>query len=179
MEDTHNTTRSSSADELVLAHEILVLDAFLRHPLDCNQRESITNRFMSELLGVLGMEPLGPLAIYPAVDQRAPGWSFIQPITTSHVSAHYFEKPGPRPHIRIDAYSCEAIEWRKLIEVCDKHFVLDRWRATFIDRQIEVTGQRSVLDVSGLGSRIFRACPLDAQASTRGGQYGYRYTSQC
>lgn len=45
-------------------------------------------RFIDEVLSALGMTPLGELGIYPAVDQSAPGWSFIQPITTSHVSAH-------------------------------------------------------------------------------------------
>lgn len=48
----------------------------------------IMRRFIDEVLSALGMTPLGELGIYPAVDQSAPGWSFIQPITTSHVSAH-------------------------------------------------------------------------------------------
>lgn len=151
---------TTASPALTLAHEILVLDAALLKPLDCQQQEPITRRFVAELLLNLGMEPLGPLAIYPATDERAPGWSFIQPITTSHVSAHYFEKPGPTPHIRIDAYSCATIDWRQLIQVCDRHFALENWRASFIDRQIDIGSSRAVLDLSGSGARVERVRPL-------------------
>jgi hypothetical protein len=137
-----------------LEHQILVLDAGLRAPLDGRRYETITRRFIDELLNVLGMDPLGNLGIYPAADQRAPGWSFIQPITTSHVTAHYFEKPGRMPHIRLDAYSCEAVDWQSLIHVCHRHFMLGDWRATFIDRQIETQSERTVLDLAGTGSRV-------------------------
>ena len=137
-----------------LEHQILVLDAGLREPLDFDYHVTITRRFVDDLLDVLGMAPLGELGIYPAVDQRAPGWSFIQPITTSHVSAHYFEKPGRTPHIRLDAYSCETIDWQSLIEVCHWHFALGDWRATFIDRQLETQHERTVIDLAGTGSRV-------------------------
>ncbi len=137
-----------------LEHQILILDAGLRAPLDCGRYVTITRRFIDELLNALGMDPLGELGIYPAVDQRAPGWSFIQPITTSHVSAHYFEKPGRTPHIRLDAYSCETVDWQSLIQVCHRHFTLGDWRATFIDRQIEMQCERTVVDLTGTGSRV-------------------------
>lgn len=143
-----------SSDTFALEHQMLVLDAGLRHRLDCRRYREITRRFIDDLLDVLGMEPLGALGIYPAVDQRAPGWSFIQPITTSHVSAHYFEKPGPTPHIRLDAYSCETVDWRRLVHVCDRHFALAEWRATFIDRQIEYHHERAVVDLAGSGTRV-------------------------
>lgn len=137
-----------------LEHQILILDAHLREPLDCSRYETITRRFIDDLLYALGMDPLGELGIYPAVDQRAPGWSFIQPITTSHVSAHYFEKPGRAPHIRLDAYSCETVDWQNLIHVCHRHFTLADWRATFIDRQIETQLKRTVVDLTGTGPRV-------------------------
>lgn len=137
-----------------LEHQILVLDAGLRAPLDCDRRVTITRRFIDDLLEALGMAPLGELGIYPAVDQRAPGWSFIQPITTSHVSAHYFEKPGRTPHIRLDAYSCETVDRQNLIEVCHRHFKLGEWRATFIDRQLGTQRERTVIDLAGTGARV-------------------------
>ena len=140
-----------SAEPLRLEHQMLVLDAGLIAALDVQHYRSITRRFIEDLLGSLGMAPLGELGIYPAVDKRAPGWSFIQPITTSHVSAHYFEKPGATPHIRLDAYSCESIDWRDLIAVCDRHFALGAWRATFIDREIDSQLPRTILDMSGVG----------------------------
>lgn len=142
------------SESFTLEHQILVLDAGLRKPLDCDHYVSITRRFIEDLLNTIGMDPLGELGIYPAVDQRAPGWSFIQPITTSHVGAHYFEKPGRTPHIRLDAYSCETVDWLNLIRVCDRHFALGDWRATFIDRQIEPQHERAVVDLAGTGSRV-------------------------
>ena len=145
---------SGTSESFELEHQILVLDAGLREPLDCSRCLSITRRFVDDLLNALGMDPLGKLGIYPAIDQRAPGWSFIQPITTSHVSAHYFEKPGRTPHIRLDAYSCETVDWLNLVRICDRHFALGDWRATFIDRQIEPQHERTVLDLAGTGSRV-------------------------
>ena len=137
-----------------LVHQIFVLDAYLGAPLDIDSREPLTRRFVDDTLSVLGLEPLGPLGIYPAVDERAPGWSFIQPITTSHLSAHYFEKPGRSPHIRIDAYSCERIDWLALLRVCDRHFGLADWHGTFIDREIDDHRRRAVRQLSGRGARV-------------------------
>lgn len=146
------TTDASNAESLQLVHEILVLDAFLTKPLDQGRYESITRGFVDDLLKALGMDALGELGIYPAVDQREPGWSFLQPITTSHVSAHYFENPCSRPHIRIDAYSCASIDWVTLIKVCHEHFGLADWCACFIDRQLDHPNQRCVIELAGAGA---------------------------
>lgn len=151
---------STGNSSFSLLHQIFVLDAHLETSLDCSRQNAITRAFIDDFLAVLGLEPLGPLGIYPAVDDRAPGWSFIQPITTSHISAHYFEKPGKSPHIRIDAYSCDEVDWRKLVGVCHRHFKLADWRGTFIDREIEVGVQRSVSDVGGIGGQVVHAMEL-------------------
>lgn len=142
-----------SAAHFKLEHEIIVLDAYLKEPLDASKKESWTRNFVDSLLSALRMEELGPLQIYPALDLRAPGWSFIQPITTSHVSGHYFEKPGKKPHIHLDLYSCCAINWQKVIKVCQEHLNMDIWRATFIDRQID-EGERNAMHISGEGGTI-------------------------
>jgi hypothetical protein len=131
-----------------LQHEILILDAYLKEPL--KDRESLIKRYLDKLLTTLRMEELGPLKIYDASDPRAPGWSFLQPITTSHVSGHYFLKPGKHPHIRTDIYSCASVNWRKAIEVTHEFMRLREWRATFIDRQInEETGKRTIWELKG------------------------------
>jgi hypothetical protein len=147
-----------------LVHEMLVLDAFLELPLDQQGYESITRSFVLEMLWVLGMEPLGELGIFPAVDEREPGWSFIQPITTSHVSAHYFGNPGGRPHIRLDAYSCASIDCKSLLAVCHKHFRLDTWLACFIERQLDHPYRRSLIEMTGAGSRVVSESPMCTQA---------------
>ncbi len=132
---------------------MLVLDAYLKEPLDQSQHESITRNFIEEMLSALHMLPLGPLGIYPAADLSAPGWSFIQPITTSHIGAHYFEKPGRDPHIRMDVYSCKSVDWHMIIRLANKHFNLKDWRATFIDRQID-ENPRTVLEIAGEGDEV-------------------------
>jgi len=165
------TTTELGAESLQLVHEILVLDAFLETPLDQSRYTTITQDFVSDLLSVLGMETLGDLGIYPAVDQREPGWSFIQPITTSHVSAHYFENPGCRPHIRIDAYSCASINWNALIQVCHKHFVLHEWRACFIDRQLDQPQRRSIVELAGRGARVSSEMVLSEHPSSERGEH--------
>ena len=159
MHEPSCTSATPASDKTFeLQHQILVLDAFLAAPLDKRRRDSITRNFVDELLAVLDMEPLGALGIYPAVDQRAPGWSFIQPITTSHVSAHYFEKPGRKPHVRLDAYSCEPFDWRPLINVCHRHFKLDEWYAMFIRRDIDRLDRRRTVSLAGRGADVLSEC---------------------
>jgi|GEM_PF-1007986 hypothetical protein len=136
-----------------LEHEIFILDAYLEKPLDPSKMESWTRGLIDALLATLRMEELGPLQIFPATDLRAPGWSFIQPITTSHIAGHYFEKPGKHPHIRLDMYSCESVNWKKLVEVLDEHLGMGLWRATFIDRQIDEK-KRAAMHISGEGSSV-------------------------
>lgn len=151
-------------EPLHLVHHILVLDAFLTEPLDCRRYVEITRHFIDDVLTVLDMQPLGELGIFPAVDKRAPGWSFIQPITTSHISAHYFEKPGRMPNIRLDAYSCESIDRDQLIRLCHEHFRLSDWHATFIDRRIDRTADRIVVDLTGIGKQTISECLLSPGA---------------
>lgn len=137
-----------------LCHRIFVLDAFLCAPLDCDDRERITRMFLRDTLATLDMQPLAPAGIYPAADERAPGWSFIQPITTSHVSAHYFARPGRLPNLRLDAYSCEQFDWQALLRLCHRHFSLERWRANLVRRRIDEDGERTVHSMEGHGPHI-------------------------
>jgi len=130
-----------------LLHEIFVLDAYISRPLAEETRHDDARGFVQQILDVLKMEPLGSMQFHDAVDDRAPGWSFVQAITTSHVSGHYFEKPGRMPHIRIDFYSCQSVDWKTVVQVAHRYFGLDTWRATFINRQID--SGRSILDIQG------------------------------
>ncbi len=140
--------------QFALLHEIFILDAHLIKPLNVDRQQELTSGFIAEFLQTLGLVPLGELGIFEAVDDRAPGWSFIQPITTSHISGHYFEKPGRQPHIRIDAYSCDTVDWEQLVGVCDRHFNLSDWRANFIEREIEAAKSRRILDIAGFGHEV-------------------------
>jgi len=138
-------------------HEIFVLDAYLEEPLDESQKESHAKRFIGKVLKALSMEPLGSMQFHDAVDLRAPGWSFVQPITTSHISCHYFKGPGRKPHMRLDFYSCKSVDWMKVIEICHEEIPMECWHATFINRQIEnylTNEKRSILDIRGKGGVI-------------------------
>src|SRR3989338_3136243 len=103
-----------------LDHETFILDAYLNKPLDEAKKESWTRSLVDNLLTALEMEELGPLQIYPGIDLRSPGWSFVQPINACHISGHYFERPGKQPHLRLDCYSCTSADWKAIIDVCSK-----------------------------------------------------------
>jgi len=154
-----------------LIHQIFVLDAYLENALDSRLQNSITRHFIDDTLLVLGLEPLDPLGIYPAVDERAPGWSFIQPITTSHIGAHYFERPGKAPHIRIDAYSCDQIDWQQLVQVCFRHFnareLLEAVRgySRFVETKngvmvVSLAGAMSTAEIGKTDWEPWAHCPL-------------------
>lgn len=145
-------------DNFALRHEIIILDAQLTSPLE-EAGWPTARAFTEDLLRTLRMEPLAPLAVYPATDDRAPGWSFIQPITTSHVSGHYFLRPGPQPHIHLDVYSCDSVDWKTVMECVSRHFPLGEWTASFIVRGLSLS-PRSVLNLAGTGSSVTRETPL-------------------
>ncbi len=149
-----------SQPALNLQHEIFVLDAYLEKFLDATKAKTISRKVIDALLKALDMEELGPLQIYDAVDLRAPGWSFIVPITTSHISAHYFEKPGRQPNIRMDIYSCKNVDWKRVINVLDEHLGLADWRGNFIHREMEEEDAREILDIKGVGTTVTSQSPL-------------------
>ena len=145
-----------------LRHEIFVFDAYLQAPLDSVNREPHARAFIQSILRLLHMEPLAPLQFKDAIDDRAPGWSFIQAITTSHISCHYFEKPGHKPHIRIDFYSCQSVDWHRVVEIAHEYFLLDQWEATFIERYLADEGQRKIFAIRGKGNHVYdEQCVLD------------------
>lgn len=156
-----DSTSSQSQSSFGLLHEIFVLDAHLTTLLDQSRAGEITRNLIDKLLFALRMDELGELQIYPAADLRAPGWSFIQPITTSHISGHYFEKPGRLPHIRMDFYSCCTVDWMKIIDIVNGHLSLADWRGTFIDRQIEQDTERRTLDIAGEGGKVIFESPME------------------
>lgn len=153
-----NPTPHSS--DVKLVHEIFILDAYLLNELDASQQDKITADLVDELLSGLKMEKLGPMQLFEAVDNSAPGWTFVQTITTSHVSGHYFVKPGKHPNIRMDFYSCKKFDWTKIIDIVDTHLKLGEWRASFIERAIDKETDRTHLDIEGKGNTIIKKAVL-------------------
>ncbi len=154
--------KKSTEEPLVLNHEMFILDANLKHVLDQSKMNEITKNLIKDLLAKLGMLELGPLAIFDATDPRAPGWSFIQPITTSHVSGHYFVEPnGTNPNIHMDFYSCSSFDWKDVVEIVDKHLALAKWHGNFLYRK-DIMVDRGVWEISGDGSQIFSMAKLNS-----------------
>lgn len=87
--------------------------------------------FVNELMQVTGMKPLGPLNWSDAVDLDFPGQSFVQMITTSHCSLHFF---ADTHEIYFDLYSCKGYDQKKVVELLDKYFGIEEWHGILYNR---------------------------------------------
>jgi hypothetical protein len=78
----------------------------------------------------------------------------MPPITTSHISGHYFIEPaGTNPNIHMDFYSCKHFSWKQIIPIIDKHLALAKWHANFLYRK-DVAADRTVWEIVGDGMLI-------------------------
>jgi|SRR3989338_752881 len=87
--------------------------------------------FIDELMEVTDMKPLGPLNWSDAVDLDFPGQSFVQMITTSHTSLHYFSSTN---EIYFDLYSCKFFEIKRVIELLHRTFGIVEWHGSLYNR---------------------------------------------
>lgn len=92
--------------------------------------------FVEELLRITDMKPLGPLVWSDAVDLDFPGQSFVQMITTSHTSLHFFADTN---EIYFDLYSCKEFDPQRVIDHLDRTFGLREWHGMLYSR---ATGQK-------------------------------------
>ncbi|MDD5171554.1 MAG: S-adenosylmethionine decarboxylase [Candidatus ainarchaeum sp.] len=88
-------------------------------------------RFVDRLLKAVDMEPLGPLNWADAKDLDFPGQSYVQMITTSHCSLHFFSETN---EIYFDLYSCKPYDENKVIELLDEKFGLKEWHGMLYTR---------------------------------------------
>ncbi len=153
---------------ITLVHQLLVLDANLVANLIAPNKAGICRWLVDDLLAGLKMNVLAPLQLYDAVDVGAPGWSFIQPITTSHISGHYFEKEGEPPHIHIDIYSCKHVNYQVALGVIHNHLNLADWAATHLIRDAR-SFARQYIELAGHGATIRFESALSACQSNAAG----------
>ena len=91
----------------------------------------------------------GPLNWADAEDLDFPGQSFVQMITTSHCSLHYFAHKNGEKEIYFDLYSCKSFDPEEVVELLDRKFGLRDWhgalytRATDSAPQVRVIGSRA------------------------------------
>lgn len=138
-----------------LVHEHFILDANLGEALSYRNRNEITEKLVFSLMEALKMHPLGKLETYDATDPQYPGWSFIQPITTSHISGHYFEESEKPSHLHLDIYSCKIFDWNEVIKIVHEQLNLAKWTANYIIRANE-SSLRTIQVIEGTGLESFK-----------------------
>jgi S-adenosylmethionine/arginine decarboxylase-like enzyme len=99
-------------------------------------------RFVDRLMKTVSMKPLGPLNWSDAEDLDFPGQSFVQMITTSHCSLHFFSDTN---EIYFDLYSCKPFEAEKVVELLDEVFGLREWHGTLYTRATDQKPQVRML----------------------------------
>jgi hypothetical protein len=144
-------------------HLYFAIDAHLETELNEMRKDDLTNHLIDALLEALDMKILGPLQIYDATDLTAPGWSFIQPITTSHISGHYFCIPNERPHIHIDIYTVKPFLCQAAVNIMHDHLSLSDWIGTFVLRDMSLH-TRQHIEIVGEGNKIHKEIKLSLQS---------------
>ncbi len=94
-------------------------------------------KFVDELMKVTNMKPLGPLNWSGAADLDFPGQSFVQMITTSHSSLHFFRDEagnGAENEIYFDLYSCREFDPEDVVSLLDRHFGVVDWHGILYNR---------------------------------------------
>lgn len=96
-------------------------------------------RFVARLMKAIDMKPLGELNWADAEDLDFPGQSFVQMITTSHCSLHFFDNGNGDNEIYFDLYSCRSFETDTVIELLNEKFGLREWHGILYTR---ATGEK-------------------------------------
>jgi S-adenosylmethionine/arginine decarboxylase-like enzyme len=91
-------------------------------------------RFVDVLLKEINMKPLGKLNWAEAEDLEFPGQSFVQMITTSHCSLHFFDHTDGTKEIYFDLYSCKEFDAETVIRRLDETFRLQEWHGSISTR---------------------------------------------
>ena len=134
----------------------------LKDILDESNPYAFGKAYFEELLKTVEMKELAPISISPAADPRAPGFSGMQELTTSHASFHYFWDPNQttkNPNVHIDLYSCAPFSYEDVIQVAHKHFNFSEWTGNFIERQLNVNDRIS-LQLNGSEDTVFESTVL-------------------
>ncbi|MBN1169997.1 S-adenosylmethionine decarboxylase [Candidatus Micrarchaeota archaeon] len=116
-----------------LEHVHLTVNAKIDPSFRALPRED-AKRFVDKLLAAINMKPLGGLNWADAEDLDFPGQSFVQMITTSHCSLHFFKHEEGENEIYFDLYSCREFEANKVIELLDENFALQDWHGILYTR---------------------------------------------
>jgi S-adenosylmethionine/arginine decarboxylase-like enzyme len=124
-----------------LTHLHLTINAKIKNAKEVPKKRA--ESFVKDLLEVAGMKALGPLIWSDAADLDFPGQSFVQMITTSHCSLHFFSE---KKEIYFDLYSCKQFDPEKIIKLIDSYFGLETYHGMVYRR-----GNSKELTISKIG----------------------------
>ena len=107
-------------------------------------------RFSRDLVAAIGMKPYGAPRIerFAAHAPDAAGYTLVQLIETSSVTAHFAEA---RAEIYLDIFSCKRFSEDAALAACRRHFRPRRWSIAALLRE---AGKAPVVET--------RAAPTDA-----------------
>lgn len=107
--------------------------------LDCSGcNDNIKNKkaieiFIKDLLNAIKMIPHGkPLIEYLLPGHENQGYSMVQLIHTSNISAHFMELNGTA---YFDIFSCKTFNPKYAEKIIKKHFAPKRYKSKFLTRQ--------------------------------------------
>lgn len=124
-----------------LEHIHLTVNAKVDPSFKALPRED-AKRFVDMLLEKINMKPLGELNWADAEDLEFPGQSFVQMITTSHCSLHFFDHKDGDNEVYFDLYSCKSFDADKVVQMLDEKFGLQEWHGMLYTR---ASGQKPQL----------------------------------
>jgi len=113
-----------------LSHLHLMVNANVDQSLSEIPRDR-ANDFINELMKITDMKPLGSLIWSNAEDLDFPGQSFVQMITTSHCSLHFFSDTH---EIYFDLYSCKKFDPNKVMVSLKQHFGVEKFNGVIYGR---------------------------------------------
>jgi hypothetical protein len=116
-----------------LEHIHITVNARINPSFKALPREE-AQRFVDGMLKEIGMKPLGPLNWADAEDLDFPGQSFVQMITTSHCSLHFFAHKDGSNELYFDLYSCKPFDDKKVVALLDQKFGLTEWHGVLYNR---------------------------------------------
>jgi S-adenosylmethionine/arginine decarboxylase-like enzyme len=136
-----------------LEHIHLTVNAKIDPSFKALPRED-AKRFVDMLLKEINMKPLGDINWADAEDLDFPGQSFVQMITTSHCSLHFFDNGDNDNEIYFDLYSCRSFDADKVVRLLDEKFGLRNWhgilytRATGEEPQLKkIEGKKQIMEI--------------------------------
>ena len=124
-----------------LSHLHLTVNARIK-PLKEVSKE-MADCLIKDLLSAADMKALGPLIFSGAEDLDFPGQSFVQMITTSHCSLHFFLDTN---EIYFDLYSCKPFDPKKIINIITSYFGIEMYHGMIYKR-----GNSTGVTVSKIG----------------------------